>query len=292
MRIHRNKFNWRTTVSVTASVVISVFFVFLTVYSASTIGTNVSTGGTLSVSGVSTLTGNVAASGTLQVTGAAIFYDPVTFRTGIGASSTVSITGSTTIAGALNVSGAFTAMSAAVINGSTTIGAQLNAGVINASSTVLVNGSSTIAGALNVQGVARFANQIDASSTLAVGGGASFFSSSTVSGAFHVSGSARVGTTSLGRTSSSSPAQELSVDGDVYIGSKNSTTTLVIDNSRADTSGASNYFGAGCIQLRAADGLMVRIYASSSPPGGDSGKFGRSTGASLVVEGGMCETAN
>lgn len=265
----KQKFYLHKYISVLASVVVSFFFVFLTVFSASTISNNIQTDGTLSVTGASTLTGAISASSTLQVTGAVIFYDPVTFRTGIGASSTVSITGSTTVAGAFNVSGA-----------------------ASLASTLSVISSTTVAGALNVGGVARFASPVDASSTLAVGGGASFFSSSTVSGALHISGVSRMATTSLGRTSSSSPAQELSVDGDAYIGGSNTgTTTLVIDGGRADT-GANPEIGAGCIQLRAADGLMVRIYASSSPPTGDSGKFGRSNGTSLVVEAGMCQTGN
>jgi hypothetical protein len=52
------------------SVFVSVFLVAVFVYAATTIGSNISTGGTLSVTGASTLTGNVSMGGTLSVSGA------------------------------------------------------------------------------------------------------------------------------------------------------------------------------------------------------------------------------
>jgi len=67
--------------SVVLAVAVSFFFVSLTVYSASTISTNISTGGGLTVSGASTLSGAVAAGSTLTV------------------ASTLGVTGLTTMAG-------------------------------------------------------------------------------------------------------------------------------------------------------------------------------------------------
>lgn len=56
--------------SVVLSVFVSVMAVALVGSAATTISTDISTGGTLSVTGASTLTGNVSAAGTLAVTGA------------------------------------------------------------------------------------------------------------------------------------------------------------------------------------------------------------------------------
>jgi hypothetical protein len=62
--------NKRQYLSIVLNVLISVFLVAGAVWAATTIGSNISTGGTLSVTGASTLTGNVSMSGTLSVTGA------------------------------------------------------------------------------------------------------------------------------------------------------------------------------------------------------------------------------
>lgn len=60
-------FSYRIT-SVASSVLVSVMAVALVGYAATTINTNVNTGGTLTVSGLSTLSGNVAADGTSATT--------------------------------------------------------------------------------------------------------------------------------------------------------------------------------------------------------------------------------
>lgn len=88
-------------VSVVASVVISFLFVFLSVYGATTVSTNLSTTGTLGVTGLSTFAGFIttasstavstlrvndafAASSTLQATGNSIFFGTLS----VGATST------------------------------------------------------------------------------------------------------------------------------------------------------------------------------------------------------------
>ncbi|MAG12461.1 hypothetical protein CL630_01470 [bacterium] len=74
----------RNFYSVLLAVVISFAFVAIMVNGATTISTNINTGGTLTVSGASTLTGDVTTAGsvfatsTLAVTGKAFFYDQVT----------------------------------------------------------------------------------------------------------------------------------------------------------------------------------------------------------------------
>ena len=293
----------RNYAAVLISSALSFFFVFLTVYSASTIGNNISTGGTLSVTGASTLTGNVSAAGaiaassTLQVTDKAIFYDSVNFRTGLSASSTIQIAGlistaSSTFVDRLNVSGTFRASSTFQAGNEAVFYDTVSFRTgIGASSTALFAGTLRASSTFQSTGAARFYDPvtfesgIGASSTVAITG------STTVTGAFNVSGLSMHGTTTINATSS--PAQELTVLGDAYIGGGNrsGTTTLVIDGGSSNP-GTNPSFAAGCIQLRAADGLIVRIYASSSPPTGDSGIFGRSNGASLVVEAGMCQVSN
>ena len=64
---------------VSISTIITALVVVGIVSAATTIGTNISTGGTLSVTGASTLTGNTAVSGTLGVTGATTLNGNSTF---------------------------------------------------------------------------------------------------------------------------------------------------------------------------------------------------------------------
>lgn len=91
MNIERVK--GKTYATAAFSVLLSFFLVFVSVYSATTISTNVSTGGTLGVTGVSTLAGAVYASSTLQATGAARFYSTVTVDGTLNATSSLAVTG-------------------------------------------------------------------------------------------------------------------------------------------------------------------------------------------------------
>ena len=70
------------------SVILTFVFAVVVVNAATTISTNISTAGTLTVTGASTLTGAVAASSTLQVTGATTLY------------STLNVSGLTTLGNA------------------------------------------------------------------------------------------------------------------------------------------------------------------------------------------------
>lgn len=69
----------RRSISIILSVVISVVSIFAIAQAATTISSNISTGGTLAVTGASTLTGAVSASSTMQITGALTTYGASTF---------------------------------------------------------------------------------------------------------------------------------------------------------------------------------------------------------------------
>ncbi len=88
------------------AVLFSVLFVALITYGATTISTNVNTGGTLTVSGASTIasltaSGAVAASGTVQVTGAFTSYGNVTL--GDAGGDVITITGNASTTNSLTV---------------------------------------------------------------------------------------------------------------------------------------------------------------------------------------------
>ncbi len=81
MKQKHSLFN-RNAVVLTSSVIASFLFVAIISYAATTISTNVNTGGTLTVTGASTLTGAVWATSTLQVTGATTLYNDLNVDSG------------------------------------------------------------------------------------------------------------------------------------------------------------------------------------------------------------------
>ena len=114
------------------SVVLSVVFVAAITYGATTISTNINTGGTLTVSGVSTLTGAVYATSTLQATGVTTLYDNLVVdtdtlfvdstndRVGIGTSSPMAFfsvgEGTGTVTGDVYLTGGLTVGASSTIN--------------------------------------------------------------------------------------------------------------------------------------------------------------------------------
>lgn len=132
--------NKRSILSVILTVLISVFLVATSVFAVTTLGTNISTGGNLTVSGTAAITGNTTLGGTLAVTGATTLTGDLAVNGGditttattfnlinatattvnlAGAATTLSIgaaTGTTTVNNALTVTGALTA------NGNVTLG--------------------------------------------------------------------------------------------------------------------------------------------------------------------------
>lgn len=67
---------------------------------ATTIGTNISTGGTLDVTGASTLTGNTSVNGSLTTSGANTFYGVTSIGGALTATSTLSVTATSTLSNA------------------------------------------------------------------------------------------------------------------------------------------------------------------------------------------------
>jgi len=133
----------RSFLVVSLSAILSFLFVFLVVSAATTISTNISTGGTLSVTGASTLTGNTTVGGTLGVTGAS------------------TLTGNTTVAGTLGVTGLtslgqasstrFSVFDTAYFGGTATSTFD-SAGNLSVIGTLGVTGASTLTGNTTVAG--------------------------------------------------------------------------------------------------------------------------------------------
>lgn len=246
----------KQSIAVAASGLVSVLMVAGIVYSATTISTNVNTGGTLTVSGTSALTGNVFASSTLQSTGNALLYA----ITGIATTSPSSLVnlavhGNTLISGnitsvanvtatgTLTVSGLST-LSGFVSSASSSVGANFSvAGPLSASSTLTVSGASSLKGNVDVNGNAT---------------------TTASSGQFATQGFVGAGGTST-------PSVELSALG-------TGTTTLYMHSSGSNK--------GSCIELRQPHtGNEFRIYIGS--PSQHTGAT--TTGSALVVESGSCK---
>ncbi|MEK7098895.1 MAG: hypothetical protein AAB916_00050, partial [Patescibacteria group bacterium] len=89
-------------------------------------------------------------------------------------------------------------------------------------------------------------------------------------------------TTSVGVGTSTPKSHQFAVGGNALIGAgSNGTSTLSISSSGTNI--------GGCIELRAADGNMVRIYATTSTlTGAYTNNGGALPGRGLVVEAGTC----
>lgn len=156
-------------------------------------------------------------------------------------------------------------------------------------------GTSTPGSLLSLGTMANFVS--GATSTIANGVRAgSFAATSTVATTTISTGGFQVGstsgtpqfvvmqsaTTSVGIGTSTPRTHQLEVAGNVLLGAgANGTSTLVISSSGANV--------GSCIQLRAADGEMVRIYATTSSLAGSYNNLGLAMpGRGLAVEAGTC----
>lgn len=153
--------------SYVTAVLLSVFFVVVGVFGASTVGPNISTGGTLTVDGASTLTGNVAMSGTLKVTGA-LYASSTGLVDGnfiVGQTATVTAsTGDLAVKGSLSASSTLVVTGASFLygnanfNGNATVTASTGdlavKGSLSASSTLVITGISSLYGDVRVNGFA------------------------------------------------------------------------------------------------------------------------------------------
>ncbi|MEK7596200.1 MAG: hypothetical protein AAB564_01470, partial [Patescibacteria group bacterium] len=82
-------FNTRKTSGIIFAVLLSFLLVVLITNAATTISTNISTDGTLTVTGLSTFNGSVHASSTLLVTDVARYYETVVFKNASAAPTAV-----------------------------------------------------------------------------------------------------------------------------------------------------------------------------------------------------------
>jgi hypothetical protein len=187
-------------VSAIASIVLSVLFVVTAVQAATTIGSNISTDGTVSVTGL-TMLGN-ASSTAFSVFNNAYF--------GATATSTFSSVGALTLAGALSgTSGSFSTTLG--VTGLTSLGQASStrfsvfdtayfggtatstfnsAGALSVAGTLAVTGASTLTGASTHTGLASFGQ---ASSTLFSNTGTAYFGG-TATSTFNSAGALTVGT--------------------------------------------------------------------------------------------------
>ena len=258
---------------------IFILAVVYSVFSATTIGDNINTGGTLTASGASTLaaatfSGTVQASSTLQATGNTTLYGSTTI--GVASSSpTVDF----------NVLGA-----AYITNG-------LGVGFATSGASGGVVGS----GQLHVKGLAAFDNRVGVSGTSSpvvdlgvdgsayVTGGLGVGFATTGAGAFQTTGAASVGG-SLG-VGTTSPYQSVGVQsGDVALAST-ATTTLSLESTTATVSGCIELKGGGADVSGA---KWIRIYVGGTgatntiaalPPA----VIGAGGAGYLIVEPGRCQ---
>ncbi len=240
---------------------------------ASSIGSSLSVSGTAGVTGLSTFTGAFISQA------------------------------SSTVVGVLNVSGAVSASSTLSVSGLATLGTGF---IGQASSTV--DGTLTVSGAISASSSLVVLRGIlsQASSTVnglfvvvpgsltTLGGGVISQASSTVVGNFSIDagGGGLISRLSIG---SSTPGSTVTINGSLMVASSTLTATTTITISSGSPA-SSNKVG-GCINLRATDGTMMRIYATTSPVAAQSysnlgsnasGEAG--TGYhNLVVEAGSCQ---
>ena len=238
---------------------LALAFVALSASAASTISTNITTNGSLTVDTTSTLTGNVTAGADLTVTsGARIGTGSTGTNITALADDTLFVEGAAEIDGITWADGGLVSNASSTVNSTLTVSGIFQAsstawttGVLNAVGGLISNASSTVGSTLNVSGV------FQASSTALVGNG------------LRVSG----GTLGVGATST--PGQEVGVVGDV-LASSAATTTLFVDSTDAES--------GGCIQMRGTDGKWYRIYIVATTT------FPHIPTPGLFVEPGICQT--
>ncbi|QQG42924.1 MAG: hypothetical protein HYW15_01800 [Candidatus Giovannonibacteria bacterium] len=250
----------KQSITVAASGLVSVLMVAGIVYSATTISTNVNTGGTLTVSGASTLTGTVAVASSTPSDTAMVSVQGNVYIAGnlmnvsnITATGTLSVTGASTLTGAITTGstlGVSTSTPFALVGNSLAVqgsvylsGALVNVSNVTATGTLAVTGATTLSSTLGVTGLTTLGY---ASSTggISISTGAN---SLMVSGTATTTGSSGQFATQgfIGAGGTSTPAAELSA-------TSAATTTLYLD-----TSGTKK---GSCIELvRSHDGVVFRL---------------------------------
>ncbi len=263
------------------SVVVSVLAVSTVVYGASTISTNIQTDGTLSITGTATVIGVGHFGDDLNVSGA-------DFNLGTGSATTtlrtlsatlLSLTADLDIYGAdLNLGTGSATTTLTSVRGQLGIGTTTPWGILSVSATSTSDGSSipifTVSTSTAAATTTAFV--IDSNGKVGVGTTTPYtqisvtgtlagrnFNADTPSATSTFQGggllATKGGNVGVGTTT---PAKTLSVTGSALIGNSVGTTSVIIETAQAST--------GGCINLRATDGRLVRIYATTAPISGTS----------------------
>lgn len=281
------------------SVVLSLLVVWGAVFGATTISTNISTGGTLSVSDTSTLTGLVTASAGFISNASSTVKGTLVLTGGLNASSTATSTAANGInldAGCFSIAGTCIglATSSSANNSwsglqtftggilstasSTFSGQTMFSAPLQASSTLLVNGASTFTGAVTLNGGAvghvitssssvvgplNVSGPVSASSTLTVSGVARFDGGYISSGSSTVAAALNVDSlASQGAIVASSTTSTLQ-------GIGVATSTPVAEFAANGSATTTAYLTStkastgACIEIRGTNGTFYRMYISA-----------------------------
>ncbi|MBI2055614.1 MAG: hypothetical protein HYT42_01845 [Candidatus Sungbacteria bacterium] len=256
-----------------------ILAIVYSVFSATTISDNVSTGGTLTVSGASTLatanlSGHVYASSTVQATGNILGYSSL----GVG---------TTTPGSALAVNGPFLAQSTSTINGSGLIAQALfSTTSLNLYTNSNLSPRLTIDNSGNV-GVGT----TSPGSALAVNGPGIFVGTSTIFGGLNLESVSATGTLGFYTRGTAAPRMVIDSSGNLGIATSGPATTLSTVGSGYFTAGLGvGYATTGSGNLLVNDLAVVRgragVFATTSPyqefgVAGDA-VFGGAVGTSTV----------
>lgn len=259
-RAHSYLLTHRDVAMVLAIAAIFIFAVVYSVLSATTIGSNIDTDGTLRVGGAAN------ASSTLQAAGTSLFYG--TLSAGASTNSpvtTFNVTGSGYFTAGLGVGYATTG-----------------------SGNLLVNDLAVIRGRLGVNASTSPAVEFGVTGSGLISTGLGVGYATTGSGHIRTSGLTVLGSR-LGVNASTSPYYELGLTGSAALGS-GATTTVSLESTAAST--------GGCLEFRSGvageSTRFVRIYvgghgATTSDGIGPSVVLGSGGRGLLVIEEGRCQ---
>lgn len=250
---------------------LAAFSLFYYVYAATTISTNISTGGTLAVTGVSTLTGELRATSTALITGNVTHYGNTTL--GDAYTDLLSVVGNASTTQSMTVGLNFYVTGASVLNGNVTLGDAYT-------DTLTVNANASTTRALTVGGdfyVNGFATTTYSTGLFETQGGL------TVAGASVLNGNVTLGnayTDTLSVVANASTTQSLTVGVDHYVAGRATTTgssgdittqgdiTLLGRNLVVTTSNTStSTIEVGCMQMyptSTVTAVRLEFHASST----------------------------
>ena len=226
-------FDVKKTSGVVIAVLLSILLVALITYGATTISTNVNTGGTLDVSGVTTLTGAASLNGSttiddiLTVSGVATFSSRGQFNDVLRATSTFFATGASFFYSGVTLGDSGADVITITGNASTTNMFQVGGEFYAIGSTTLSN-TLTVGGATTFTGIPTFRSAVRASST------------ADFTGAFATYGATTLGdaaTDVITITGNASTTNSLTVVKDFFVDGTASTTKLLVGNGSSALTG-------------------------------------------------------